>query len=402
MLSLKGIMFFRAWTLILIAGVLCRQPAFAQDHQRIYQESTEALYNLDFSIAEGGFESLTRDYPDNPEYWNAMASTIWLKILYDQQKLNIESYSGAKLGTKESRDAINPADERRLRDTIQAAIARADAILKKNPNDIRALYALGNSYATLASFEGTAKRAYVEAHRKARQARRLHDRVLKLDPSFHDARLAVGAYDYVIGVIPRPIRWLLLLVGVGAGNKEGGLRQIETAASQGTLARTDARMLLVVIYNREKKYDRALRLIEELHGRYPRNFLFELAQASIYGKMKRGADAVRVYERVLAKIEAKKDGYERLREEKVYHELGTTNVERLQLDAAIDAFVRVARSNEATADEKASAHLWMGKIFDSRNERPKAIEQYNAVLGLNCDGEYKDEAQRYKRKPWGA
>ena len=50
--------------------------------------------------------------------------------------------------------------------------------------------------------------------------------------------------------------------------------------------------------------------------------------------------------------------------------------------------------------EKADAYLWMGKIYDSRNERAKAIQQYDAILALNCDRGVKSEAQRYKRKPW--
>ena len=97
-LSLKGIMCVLA----------CVQTAVAADPQTIYQESATALYNLDFSTAQHGYETLTQDYPENPDYWNALASSVWLKIIYDQQKLNIESFSGrATFGTRESKDAVN-------------------------------------------------------------------------------------------------------------------------------------------------------------------------------------------------------------------------------------------------------------------------------------------------------
>ena len=76
--------------------------AFAADPKTIYEQSTEALYNLDFNTAQRGYETLTREYPDNPDYWNALASSIWLRILYNQQKLSIESFSGGSLGTRES------------------------------------------------------------------------------------------------------------------------------------------------------------------------------------------------------------------------------------------------------------------------------------------------------------
>src|SRR5262245_573075 len=308
MLSLKGII------VLLLCALFC-QPLAAQDPadlanpSRLYADSTNALYNLDFSTAQRGYEALTRSYPDNPDYWNALASSQWLKITYDQQKLNIESFSGkASFGTKESKEGVTPEEEKRLRDTVAMAMAKAQAILDKNPKDIRALYAMGIANATMASFESTVKRSYLTAHSKAKAARNFHQQVLKLDPNFDDARLSVGTYDYVIGVIPSFFRLLLAPLGVRSAGKDAGIQQLETAASKGKIASTDARMVLAVVYVREKKYDEALELINDLHGRYPRNFLFELAKGSIYGKMMKGDDAVHVYQEGLAKVQAKKDG----------------------------------------------------------------------------------------------
>jgi hypothetical protein len=297
---------------------------------------------------------------------------------------------------------LNAADERRLRNTVSIAMSKANAILQNQPNHVRALYALGNSNAILASFEATAKRSYVAAHGKAKEARRLHMKVLQLDPSFHDARLAIGAYDYVIGAIPSGIRWFLRLFGVGAGDRTGGIRQLEIAAAQGAMARTDARMLLVVIYNREKQYERSLALIDDLHHRYPRNFLFELSKGAVYGRLKEWDEAVETYQTVLEKVTTKKDGYERLRAAKVHYAIATGNVERLQFETALADFGRVTSSEDATANEKANAYLWMGKIFDSKKDRTKALQQYEALLGLDCDPGLKSEAQRYKRRPFGA
>lgn len=358
------------------------------------------MYNLDFNIAQQGYETLTREYPDNPEYWNALASSIWLRILYDQEKLSIEGFSGGSLGTKDSKDSISAADEKRLRDTVAIAIAKADALLKNNPNDIRALYAKGIANATLASFEATAKRSYISAGSKAKTARDLHQQVLKLDPTFDDARMSVGTFNYVVGVIPSVIRASLFLVGIRGAGKDVGIEQLETAAAKGKTTSTDARMMLIVVYNREKRFDQALQTVNTLHERYPRNFIFELAQASIYGKMKRWDDAVQTYERILAKVQAKKDGYERLAPHKVYYPLGTSNVELHQFDAAVDAFAHVADSRLAGPNDKANALLWMGKIYDSGGHRELALQQYDAILALDCDPETKSQAQQFKRKPF--
>src|SRR5258708_11173889 len=135
---------------------------------------------------------------------------MWEKITYDEQKIKIESFSGkGTFGTRESKEGVNPEDEKRLRDTVATAMAKAQAILNKNPKDIHALYAMGIANATMASFESTVKRSYLTAHSRAKTARNLHQQVLKLDPNFDDARLSVGTYDYVIGVIPAFFRLLL-------------------------------------------------------------------------------------------------------------------------------------------------------------------------------------------------
>ncbi len=242
-----------------------------------------------------------------------------------------------------------------------------------------------------------AKRSFVSAGGKAKTARDLHQQVLDLDPAYDDARMAIGAYNYVVAVVPGFVRFLLWPLGVRTAGKDVGIQQIETAAAKGKSTATDARMLLVVVYNREKRYDQALRLVTELHAQYPRNFLFELAKASTYGKMKRWDEAVNIYQQALAKIQSKRDGYERLRAEKVYYALGTSNIELGQLSAAIDAFDQVVKSKGASLNEKAGAHLWMGKIYDSRNERPQALQHYDTILALNCDSRLKAQAQRYKR-----
>jgi tetratricopeptide (TPR) repeat protein len=141
-------------------------------------------------------------------------------------------------------------------------------------------------------------------------------------------------------------------------------------------------------------------VVSELYAKYPRNFVFELTKASTYGKMKRWDDAVRTYEDVLMKVENKRDGYDRLSAARLYYVLGTSNVERLQIQPALDAFGKVVNAKDAPVDEKANAYLWMGKIYDSANDRTQALRQYDSILALDCNPEIKEQAQRYKRTPF--
>jgi tetratricopeptide (TPR) repeat protein len=164
---------------------------------------------------------------------------------------------------------------------------------------------------------------------------------------------------------------------------------------------TDAKMILSVVYSKEQRYDDALRVMSQLYAEYPRNFLFELSLASTYSKMTRFGDARHIYEQVLTKIQSKKDGYDQIRPERVYYLLGNDDIRAEQFDKAITDFSGVTAGKNATPDEKAGSYLWIGKIFDSKRDRVRAVEQYTAAASLNCSAKLKAEALQYKRRPFG-
>jgi tetratricopeptide (TPR) repeat protein len=314
----------------------------------------------------------------------------------------METFSGKDtFGTRDSKDTVSPKEEAKLRSHIDRAISAADAMLKKNPRDIPALYAKGAANATLASFEGTIKRSYLAAAKKAKTARDLHREVFKLDPNFHDAEMTIGIFNYIVGSAPGWARHTILFVlGISGEGKETGIRQLESAVKNGKRVVTDAKSLLVVVYTREQRYDDAVKVSTELHRAYPRNFMYELSTASIYGKMKRWDEAIQTYQGILAKIRSRTDGYERLRPDKVNMELGNIQIHSLHFEDAVETFKHVVASKDATPNEKASAHLWIAKVYDTSNRRPQALEHYKAIQALNCDPALKEEARKYERKPF--
>jgi tetratricopeptide (TPR) repeat protein len=383
--------------------LLLAQPLAAADADAVYAEGARHLFNLDFDLAEAEFRSLTRDYPNNPDYWNALGTTYWLRILYNQQKLSMESFSGKdRFGTSDSKDSGGEAEEKQLRDTVDRAIALADAALKKNPKDLRALYAKGVSQATLASFEATIRRSWLSAAWKAKSAKNLHKDVLKLDPNFNDARAAVGIYNYAVGSLTRTARFMVFMVGLGGDGKEAGIRDLEIAAQKGTRASIDAKMLLMVVYGREGQFDKALALIDELHAKYPRNFMIEMAKGSVYERMKRWDLAAQTYRQIADKVIIHTNGYDRLRVERVYTELANSQFQGQKFEDATATFALITRSPGSTPNEKASAYLWMARMADTRNDRPEAMRLYRQIEALDCDPSFKSDAQKGLRKPFSS
>ena len=116
------------FVITVLASTILVPAASAADPQLMYKQGIEALYNLDFIEAESTFDELTRSYPENPDYWTGLASVAWLKILQEQQKLNMESFANkGTFGTSDSKDEVSAMQEANLRDNIDRAIKAKSA-----------------------------------------------------------------------------------------------------------------------------------------------------------------------------------------------------------------------------------------------------------------------------------
>ena len=102
-----------------------------------------------------------------------------------------------------------------------------------------------------------------------------HRAELKLAPDFHDAELTIGLMNYVVGSLPLPAKMIAATMGV-RGSKKRGLENLERVAKEGKWARDLARMMLIDLYKREKRFADAAGMARQLSEKYPRNNLFKL------------------------------------------------------------------------------------------------------------------------------
>jgi tetratricopeptide (TPR) repeat protein len=116
---------------------------------------------------------------------------------------------------------------------------------------------------------------------------------MELDKRRQDAGLIVGTYRYLIAGMALPMRWMAYAAGFGGG-KEKGLTLVKEAADYGGDNRIDARVALVLLYNRERRYDEALQQLERLRTEFPRNRLFWLETGGTLLRAGRHAEANRV------------------------------------------------------------------------------------------------------------
>ena len=267
-----------ATALIAIASVV---TVMAQDREArldaLRAEGYEALYNLDYAAARAQFQKMIELAPEHPAGAQCYASSFWVQQLNEVWALKASLYSAASSND----DKTPPLDRKRVEEFhrwARQAKLLSQARLRKDPRDVGALYFLGAAEGLEAAFLAGFEKKYMPAFRSGTDSVEHHRAVLKIAPAFHDAELTIGLFDYVVGSLPLPAKWLAATMGV-RGSKKRGLEALGRVATEGKWARDVARMVLIDLYKRERRFGDAAMLARELSEKYPRNYLFKLQMA---------------------------------------------------------------------------------------------------------------------------
>lgn len=259
--------------------VLVALTASAQDRQArldtLRAEGYEALYNLDYEGARSRFQKMIDIAPDHPAGAQCYASSLWVQQLNEAWKLKATLYSD---NAKDAKTRVDRKQSEEFRRWTRQAKQLSQARLRKDPKDVEALYFLGAAEGLESAYAAGVERKFMPAFRSGTDSVEHHRAVLKLAPEFHDAELTIGLMNYVVGSLPLPAKMLAATMGV-RGSKKRGLEALERVAREGKWARDIARMLLVDLYKREKRFTDAAEMARQLAEKYPRNNLFKLQMA---------------------------------------------------------------------------------------------------------------------------
>jgi tetratricopeptide (TPR) repeat protein len=289
--------------LLVVALVLAAVPATGNpESARLRARAYEYLYNLDHAEAQREMEAAVAADPTDIAAERGLAVIAWLQTSYRRGTLMVDEYLGRPTGS-DVKTAPPPPDLAAQFDThLTRALQRAEAAVAERPKDAAAHYEVGAAVGLRASYAATVEGKLLAAFRVARRAFNAHERVLELDPSRLDAGLVVGTYRYIVSTLSLPLRVMAYAAGFGGG-KERGIGMIERAAAYSGDGQTEALVALVLIYNRERRYDDALRVIANLQRRYPRNRLLWLEAGATALRAGRAARAEELLADGLARLE---------------------------------------------------------------------------------------------------
>jgi tetratricopeptide (TPR) repeat protein len=129
-------------------------------------------------------------------------------------------------------------------------------------------------------------------------------RALELDPQLADATAALGIYNYYVDTLSPIVKLLRFFMGIPGGNKELGVKQMETGMNRGVLLAVDVRFIFArALRQYDRQYEQALEVARPLKERYPQNPLFLLLLGNLNAELGRNAKAAE-YFREVAGIQA--------------------------------------------------------------------------------------------------
>jgi len=358
-------------------------------------------YNLDHDKAVAAFREAIEADPADPGAYRAMAAIAWLNLLYQRGSVSVDDYLGSM--TQPNIKLNSPPAElaAQFHTNVEQALKLAEQRLLARPGDAGAHYDVGAAVGQMAGYTATVEGKVFGGFTAARRAFDEHERVLALDPSRKDAGLIIGTYRYIVANLNMVMRWMAYVAGFGGG-RERALEALESCAAYPSDVQTEAKLALVLIYNRERRYDSALRILSGLREQYPQNRLLWLETGATELRAGRVSQALGMLETGVSMFE--RDGRPKAYGEGAlwYLKRGSARVAAGQAAPARTDLER-SLTLEARGWVRGRTRIELGKLLDLAGKRADAKAAYTTgadLCRLDNDPLGVAEAERWLQKAY--
>src|SRR5690242_19218385 len=156
----------RAGFLILPLLLYSVMPLVSAESADDYRRSGDNhFFNLEYDEAIADYTQLIRLDPQNPQYYNQLASAELYKELYRLGLLESSALRGDNRFLQQERPRPDPQVKARLGETLAKGRQAAQAALARDPKNQLALYAMGTNYALAGNYEFMVEKAWFAALR---------------------------------------------------------------------------------------------------------------------------------------------------------------------------------------------------------------------------------------------
>lgn len=231
------------------------------------------MYNLEFDAAHKTFENYQHLHGDDPFGPTSDAAAYLFSELDRLGVLQTTLFVDDELFKRRDKPSPDPDVRKNFNQAIARSQRAADAILRRSPGDRNALFATVLNLGLQCDYLALVERRDLASLAYAKRAGLAAEKLLASDPTCYDAYLAIGFENYILGLSPAPVRWLLRLYGAQT-DKDLGIRNLQLAATKGHYLLPFARLLLAVAALREKDRNGAVQLLKNLAQEFPNNQLY--------------------------------------------------------------------------------------------------------------------------------
>jgi tetratricopeptide (TPR) repeat protein len=364
----------------------------------VVRQGYERFDNLDFEAALKIFNGVAAAHAQEPMAWDYVLVVTLFRDLYQWDLLDTTYYAHDNFLSNKREIPITAAERNNVETLVNRVITLANGRLNANPNDKNALFARGYAKGLHAVFITLVDHSYASAARQGYQAKEDSQAALKIDPAYADANMAVGIQQFAVASLPRFVRMVVGIMGVG-GNKQRGLELLRASGAHGVVTPVESRTILSLFLRHDGRYPEALEVQRGLATQFPHNYLFQLEVANLLKDEGQGLQAIAQYKVVLA--DAAKPGYfvdPRL--QLALFGLADTQRGYNDIHGAAANFEAAAMQPGCSDWLKKRALVNAGEMYDLLHDRGQAVKMYQMALAGGGDQSQADAARKYLRAPF--
>jgi hypothetical protein len=231
------------------------------------------MYNLQFEEAHRTFKGWEQLHPDDP-LGPASDAAAYLFSEFDRLGvLQWELFLDDEKFKQSKRLAPDPVTKIAFDASVTLSEQVADRALARSPQDGNALLAKVMDLGLRSDYLALIEKRYLASVGDMKRAGLLAQQLLALDPTCYDANLAIGVENYILGLKPAPLRWVLRMYGAQT-DKNQGIQKLRLTAEKGHYLLPFAQLLLAVAALRDKNSNQARQLLAGLVQQFPNNTLY--------------------------------------------------------------------------------------------------------------------------------
>ena len=376
---------------VLLATSALPLPASARPHlspaaEVQLDEGLKRLYSLDYVRSRTAFRKLVELEPDNPFGYLFEAGGIWWE-------------SSQEFGLFKDTPTLQGLFEQ----DVEAAQRKANAYMDSKDPQTRAdgYFASGMALGTLGQWR-LMKGHWMEAYFAGKKAMKHLKKCVKLDPTYYDADLGLGVFDYQAAHLSG-IAKLGILLGMH-GDEKRGLAEIQLAIDKARYANRQAAEFLLSIYLVDlHDYARALPMVVKLRADFPESPYYLFLEAMLRDRLGgRGASlalARQFYDRIAADPAAFRSKWLTL----VCGLSGPSCLDKNDSSKALAWFDHAIGTALKGAPDgmKVLLHLFRGQLLDVLGRRDEAVAEYGRVEALPDFDSSRERASKCLSAPCG-